>query len=98
MIVRGDTNAAQVLVRDAGPGIDADEAEALFVPFDRSRRTGARTKGIGIGLAVSKRVIEAQGGTVWARPLDGGGSEFGLSLRSVGASESAPGTYEQDAG
>jgi signal transduction histidine kinase len=80
VIVREEDEAAQVLVRDSGPGIDPAEVDQLFSPFYRSRRTGSGAKGIGIGLAVSRRVIEAQGGTIWARPLSRAGSEFGFSL------------------
>jgi K+-sensing histidine kinase KdpD len=79
----------QVLVLDSGPGIEADEVHELFKPFYRSRRTSGNVKGIGVGLSVSKRVIEAQGGRIWARPRDEGGAEFGFSLRPA-STEVAP--------
>ena len=39
-----------------------------------------QANGIGVGLAVCKRVIESHGGRIWAKPRDGGGSEFGFAL------------------
>jgi PAS domain S-box-containing protein len=67
-------------VADRGVGIPAAEREAIFTPFYRSQRTAATAQGIGIGLAVCKRLVEAQGGTISARPREGGGSEFEVVL------------------
>jgi signal transduction histidine kinase len=78
-----DDGSPEVTVRDLGPGIDPSEAEKLFTPFFRSSRTGSGAKGIGIGLAVTKRVIEAQGGRVWSASPDDGGAEFGFSLTPI---------------
>jgi PAS domain S-box-containing protein len=83
VVVRGGSGTAEVIVRDHGPGIDPEEAEDLFTPFYRSRRMDPMIKGIGIGLAVSKRVVEAQGGEIWARGLESGGAEFGFTLTSI---------------
>jgi PAS domain S-box-containing protein len=67
-------------VLDRGPGISAEEAERIFEPFYRSARTAGRAAGIGVGLALCKRVIEAQRGRLWAKPRRGGGSVFGFAL------------------
>ena len=69
-----------VCVLDRGIGVPADEIEHVFTAFYRSPRTAERAQGVGIGLAVCKRLIEAQGGRVWARARDGGGTEFGFCL------------------
>jgi PAS domain S-box-containing protein len=81
--LRASFEDARVAVRvlDRGAGIEAGEAERLFEPFYRSPRNRAGAAGAGLGLAVCRRLIEAQGGEVWARPRSGGGSEFGFSLR-----------------
>lgn len=81
--VRRDERDVEVRVLDEGVGIDAAEAEALFNPFYRSRSTAGRAAGMGIGLAVCKRLIEAQGGTVWANAREKRGSEFGFSLPCI---------------
>ena len=70
----------QVRVLDRGPGVAEEDVERIFTPFYRSPRTSATAQGVGIGLAVCKRLIEAQGGRLWARAREGGGSEFGFAL------------------
>jgi signal transduction histidine kinase len=73
-------NEVAVDVLDRGNGIAPEEAEQVFEPFYRSPRTAGGAPGIGVGLAVCKRVIEAQHGHLWARPRPGGGSDFGFAL------------------
>lgn len=70
-------------VLDRGLGFSAEEGEKLFTPFYRSPTAVARASGVGIGLAVCKRLIEAQGGEMWARPREGGGADIGFSLPLV---------------
>ena len=67
-------------IRDRGIGFDPDEAERLFEAFHRSDRAKARSGGLGIGLAVARRLVEAQGGSLEARERAGGGSEFRVRL------------------
>ena len=66
-------------VLDRGPGIAADEMEAVFDLFHRSPMTD-RIDGIGIGLTVCRRLVEAHGGTIRASARPGGGSTFVVSL------------------
>ncbi|HEY8172729.1 MAG TPA: ATP-binding protein, partial [Dehalococcoidia bacterium] len=72
----------EILVRvlDRGKGISPQETEDLFAAFYRGEGTKRLAGGMGIGLAVCKRVVEAQGCRIWAKPRDGGGSEFGFTL------------------
>lgn len=87
-IQRGDDRVT-VSVLDRGPGIKAEDMDHLFEPFYRSEATSGQAAGLGIGLSVCKRLVEAQGGTIWARPRPGGGSEFGFSLPSIEDGEHA---------
>jgi PAS domain S-box-containing protein len=54
----------EICVRDYGIGIEEAELENLFMPFYRSQKAKNRAKGMGLGLAVSKRVVAAQGGSI----------------------------------
>jgi PAS domain S-box-containing protein len=69
-----------VRVADEGVGIEEADLPLLFEPFYRAERAQGHAEGLGLGLAVCKRLIELQGGTVWGRPLPSGGAEFGFSL------------------
>ena len=83
MIVEEVADAATVRVYDRGPGIEPSEIEAVFQPFYRSDRTAYVAEGIGIGLSVCKRLVEAMDGAIWAEARPGGGTEFGFSLPLV---------------
>ena len=72
----------EVLVRvlDRGAGIAEGESDRLFQLYYRSPRTARQATGAGIGLYVSRELIQAMGGRIWADPREGGGSDFGFSL------------------
>ena len=53
-----------IVVRDTGPGIPPDKMERLFMPFDRLGAEQSEVQGTGLGLALSKGLMEAMGGTV----------------------------------
>jgi len=80
LVAINSDNSVEVRVLDRGIGLAEEEIDNLFVPFYRSAAAAQTASGVGVGLTVCKRVIEAQGGTIWARPREGGGSEFGFSL------------------
>ena len=73
-----------VRVLDRGVGLTEDEVGHVFEAFYRSPRIASGSSGMGIGLSVCKRLIEEQGGHVWALPRPEGGSEFGFSLPKAG--------------
>jgi signal transduction histidine kinase len=75
---RVKNNVVTVSVRDEGPGIDESIKENIFKPFVTSRE-----KGFGIGLAVSRSIIEKHNGKIWAGNVLKGGAEFSFSLQIV---------------
>ena len=80
--VTGEATDDEVVVRvlDEGPGFPAEEGERLFELFYRSPSTAEKASGAGIGLFVSRQLVEAMGGRTWARPEPAGGAEFGFAL------------------
>jgi signal transduction histidine kinase len=62
-------------VEDVGVGIDPNKAERLFEPFFTTKFTG-----MGIGLSVSRAIIDSHHGRLWAAPNDGPGTTFSFSI------------------
>lgn len=72
---RGEDATATVTVTDAGRGFDPGSIERIFAPF-HSTKPG----GMGIGLAISRSIIESHQGTLWAAPNAGAGATFGFAI------------------
>jgi signal transduction histidine kinase/CheY-like chemotaxis protein len=70
-----------VSVRDCGPGIDSDDVERIFEPFERAHATSATVGGAGLGLAISRRYAQAMGGNAWLEHSTPEGSTFSFSFR-----------------
>ena len=67
-------------VLDRGMGLGDTDPEALFQPFYRGEDARSAANGIGVGLAVCQRIVEALGGRIWATAREGGGAEVGFAL------------------
>jgi PAS domain S-box-containing protein len=70
----------RILVSDTGPGIPADKQGRLFIPFERLGTVQGGVEGTGLGLALSKRLTEAMGGTMGVESQVGRGSTFWVEL------------------
>jgi PAS domain S-box-containing protein len=77
LIQSGLSNAGEVLVavKDTGPGIDAAHADRLFAPFFTTK-----PQGIGMGLSISRSIVEAHGGRLWAERNEPHGAVFHFVL------------------
>lgn len=76
-------NCLRLNVRDTGPGIPAHMLDRVFVPFDRLDAEKTGVEGTGLGLALSKRLIEAMHGAIGVESQVGTGSVFWLELPEV---------------
>lgn len=72
-------NEVVVGIKDHGPGIVADEINKLFEKFYRGRMLTTES-GLGLGLAISKKIIEVHGGKIWAENHKEGGAIFYFTL------------------
>jgi signal transduction histidine kinase/CheY-like chemotaxis protein len=73
----------RIKVTDSGPGIRAEQLGQLFVPFERLGAERTEVEGTGIGLALSRRLAEAMGGSVDVESIPGQGSTFWVELPIV---------------
>jgi len=71
-------NHARISVADTGCGISPDIVDHLFTPFVTTKRHG-----MGVGLSISRTIIEAHGGRIWTEPNPGGGTIFNFTLMAV---------------
>jgi signal transduction histidine kinase len=76
---RDGGNRVRVTVRDDGVGIGAQALDKLFDAFYTTKNDG-----MGIGLSISRSIIERHRGRLWAEPNDGPGATFRLSIPCTG--------------
>ena len=81
---RHDNNAVIVVVEDSGPGIEAARLDGIFEAFVTTKK-----KGMGLGLAICRRIIENHGGKLTAYSDDSSGARFQVVL-PVGAENPTP--------
>jgi signal transduction histidine kinase/CheY-like chemotaxis protein len=69
-----------VLVADTGVGVPAEDRERIFDSFQQGTRPSGQAEGTGLGLTLSKRILELHGGSIWVESEPGQGSTFGITL------------------
>ncbi|NJN69174.1 MAG: HAMP domain-containing histidine kinase [Nitrospira sp.] len=80
----------RISVSDTGPGITLEDAEKIFQPFYRVSTTGKTSKGVGLGLAIAKLLVELHHGRLWVETVPGYGSRFSFTLHSIQTRRPAP--------
>lgn len=73
-ITRGDGDALEIVIRDNGPGLTAEQQQRIFEPFFTTK-----TRGTGLGMAIVKQIVDAHGGDIAARNARAG-AEFAITL------------------
>jgi signal transduction histidine kinase len=91
--VHGD--AVRVEVRDEGIGIPAEQQSRIFTKFFRADAAASGIAGTGLGLAVSRDIVESHGGQIGFRSAEGEGTTFILELPAADAEDSPQGDRAQ---
>jgi two-component system sensor histidine kinase KdpD len=78
------SSEALARVIDHGPGVAPEERERIFEPFARGSRSGD-VRGAGLGLAIARGFVEANGGRIWVESRSGQGATFVIALPVVPA-------------
>ena len=87
---RLDSDSVGLTVQDTGVGLDAQATERVFEAFYTTK-----SDGMGIGLSISRSIIESHGGRMWARPNDGAGVSFTFTVRSASDSPAPASEFAQ---
>jgi two-component system sensor histidine kinase KdpD len=86
-----DQSGLSIVVTDRGPGLDPSELDQLFERFYRGRAARVGTFGTGMGLSITRGLLAAAGGRVWAENVPGAGARFSLvvpgAVRAVSVTE-----------
>jgi len=79
--VQSGPGGASVEIRDEGIGIAEEDRAHVFTPFFRADRTEVRaSSGLGLGLALARRIVEAHGGTIELESTEGEGTRVTVTL------------------
>ena len=82
LVVAIDSGSVLFTVRDHGPGLNAMQRRKLFLPFSKSATEAAHSApGVGLGLALSRRLAREMGGELSYAPVEGRGAAFSLRLK-----------------
>ncbi len=87
----------QVTVADTGCGIPAAEIDKIFYKFYRGNEVAAEVRGAGLGLAISKTLVELHGGRIWVESQPGAGSRFMFTVPAVQVTPSRAGSETHEA-
>jgi PAS domain S-box-containing protein len=81
----GESGQNRIAIRDTGNGMDEGELARLFTPFERLAAEQSGVEGTGLGLALSRRLVEAMNGSMGVESTKGMGSTFWLDLPASGS-------------
>ena len=89
------TERIRISVKDTGPGLSPEKLAQLFQPFNRLGQAAGTEEGTGIGLVMTKRLVELMGGVIGVESTVGKGSEFWVELVQANEPQLSPHTDEE---
>jgi signal transduction histidine kinase/ActR/RegA family two-component response regulator len=87
-VLAAANDSVRIAIRDTGAGLRPDQLAALFQPFNRLGQEAGKVEGTGIGLVVTKRLVELMGGTISVESTVGVGSVFLIELKAATPAQS----------
>ena len=87
---RANDSDVEIAVTDTGPGILSEDLETIFEEFEQTS-DGKKAEGTGLGLPLSRKLVELHGGRLWAESEPGHGSRFRFTLPVHQGRDAAPG-------
>ncbi len=87
VVVRSHPDGVELEVTDHGIGIPASQVDRLFERFYRATNSTVSYGGLGLGLYITRDIVERHGGRIWAQSVAGVGSQFHVVLPSLEAAE-----------
>jgi signal transduction histidine kinase len=78
--LRDEPHAATIEVRDNGPGVPREQQQLVFEKFRQGGDATNRPQGTGLGLPISRQIVEHYGGRMWLKSEPGQGACFGFEL------------------
>jgi hypothetical protein len=90
----GPDQAVRISVGDTGNGLEPAQLAQLFQPFNRLGKEAGVEEGTGIGLVVTKRLVELMGGSIGVESQVGQGSVFWIDMKQAGAPQLADGSRD----
>ena len=86
-------------IKDNGIGMSQEFAQKIFEPFERERTsTVSRIQGTGLGMAITKNIVDMMGGTIEVQTAQGKGTEFTVCVPMRATDRAAPGGKDHRAG
>jgi signal transduction histidine kinase len=76
-------NDFRIIVEDNGIGFDEKQLNRIFAPFERLHGRSSQYEGMGMGLAICKKIVERHGGSITANSTPGSGATFIISLPGI---------------
>ena len=87
---RVESDGLHVSVADHGPGLDPGELDHLFERFYRGHSARQATTGTGMGLSITRGLLAAAGGRVWAENVPGAGAKFSIMIPGAARPAAVP--------